>query len=82
MTIVIMLLKGSPFLMSKRFVSCTYFLIVYIVYILRDKSQARVLREVKALAKLDHKNIIRYFSCWKEQPPLGWEEEHDKNWIE
>lgn len=47
-----------------------------------DKSQARVLREVKALAKLDHKNIIRYFSCWKEQPPLGWEEEHDKNWIE
>lgn len=49
---------------------------------LRDESQARVLREVKALAKLDHKNIIRYFSCWKEQPPLGWEEEHDKNWIE
>lgn len=40
------------------------------------------MREVKALAKLDHKNIIRYFSSWVEHPPLGWEQEHDKNWIE
>jgi len=77
-----MLLKESLFLMSKTFILCRYFAILFVVYMLRDKSQARVLREVKALAKLDHKNIIRYFSCWKEQPPLGWEEEHDKNWIE
>ncbi|XP_050314345.1 eukaryotic translation initiation factor 2-alpha kinase [Anthonomus grandis grandis] len=38
-----------------------------------ESSRDRVMREVKALAKLDHKNIIRYCCCWVEHPPVGWD---------
>ncbi|KAL6422966.1 hypothetical protein ACFW04_010458 [Cataglyphis niger] len=44
-------------------------------------SRERVMREVKALAKLDHHNIVRYFNAWLECPPTGWQEEHDQQWI-
>ncbi|XP_026830396.1 eukaryotic translation initiation factor 2-alpha kinase isoform X2 [Ooceraea biroi] len=44
-------------------------------------SRERVMREVKALAKLDHQNIVRYFNAWLECPPKGWQEEHDRQWI-
>ena len=36
------------------------------------------MREVKALAKLDHIGIVRYFHAWLESPPAGWQEERDK----
>lgn len=39
------------------------------------------MREVKALAKLEHGNIVRYFNSWVEQPPPGWQEQHDNDWI-
>ncbi|XP_011506315.1 PREDICTED: eukaryotic translation initiation factor 2-alpha kinase [Ceratosolen solmsi marchali] len=44
-------------------------------------SRERVMREVKALAKLDHHNIVRYFNAWLECPPAGWQEEHDRHWC-
>ncbi|GFU24317.1 eukaryotic translation initiation factor 2-alpha kinase 3 [Nephila pilipes] len=37
-----------------------------------------VMREVKALAKLDHPGIVRYFNSWVENPPKGWQELKDK----
>ncbi|XP_060516422.1 eukaryotic translation initiation factor 2-alpha kinase isoform X2 [Cylas formicarius] len=46
-----------------------------------SNSRDRVMREVKALAKLEHKNIVRYFCSWVEHPPVGWQEEHDKLWL-
>lgn len=44
-------------------------------------SRERVMREVKALAKLDHQNIVRYFNAWLECPPAGWQEKHDPEWM-
>ncbi|KAL3289494.1 hypothetical protein HHI36_022915 [Cryptolaemus montrouzieri] len=41
----------------------------------------RVMREVKALAKLEHQNIVRYFNSWVEHPPIGWQQSHDNDWI-
>ncbi|XP_011166294.1 eukaryotic translation initiation factor 2-alpha kinase [Solenopsis invicta] len=45
-------------------------------------SRERVMREVKALAKLEHANIVRYFNAWLECPPSGWQEEHDQQWTD
>ncbi|XP_076286398.1 eukaryotic translation initiation factor 2-alpha kinase isoform X1 [Lasioglossum baleicum] len=46
-----------------------------------QSSRERVMREVKALAKLDHQNIVRYFNAWLECPPAGWQEKHDPEWM-
>jgi len=42
-----------------------------------EESKKKVMREVKLHAKLDHKNIVRYFSTWLETPPSGWQEQAD-----
>ncbi|XP_077543982.1 eukaryotic translation initiation factor 2-alpha kinase 3-like isoform X1 [Haemaphysalis longicornis] len=42
----------------------------------RDK----VMREAKALAKLDHSGIVRYYNAWLESPPPGWQEHQDDVW--
>ncbi|XP_060870563.1 eukaryotic translation initiation factor 2-alpha kinase isoform X1 [Metopolophium dirhodum] len=47
----------------------------------KEESRNRVLREVKALAKLDHQHIVRYFNTWLEEPPSGWQEKHDDDWL-
>ena len=47
-----------------------------------EAARKKVMREVKFLAKLDHKNIVRYFNTWLERPPPGWQESQDKWWRE
>ena len=32
------------------------------------------MREVRALAQLDHMHIVRYHTSWKERAPDGWSE--------
>ncbi|KAL7303663.1 hypothetical protein TKK_0003807 [Trichogramma kaykai] len=46
-----------------------------------QSSRERVMREVKALAKLEHHNIVRYFNSWLECPPPKWVEDHDREWC-
>ncbi|XP_052102279.1 eukaryotic translation initiation factor 2-alpha kinase 3-like isoform X1 [Mytilus californianus] len=43
-----------------------------------EGSKEKVMREVKALAKLEHSGIVRYFNAWLESPPPGWQEDQDK----
>lgn len=41
----------------------------------RDK----VMREVHALAQLDHPQIVRYFNSWVERAPPGWDQREE--WV-
>ncbi|XP_042890006.1 eukaryotic translation initiation factor 2-alpha kinase 3-like isoform X2 [Penaeus japonicus] len=41
----------------------------------KESSAERVKREVRALAKLNHTNIVRYYNSWLESPPPGWQDE-------
>ena len=45
-------------------------LIIFILYCVKA-SKKKVMREVKLHAKLEHSNIVRYFTTWLETPPPG-----------
>jgi translation initiation factor 2-alpha kinase 3 len=44
---------------------------------LEKEARERVMREVRALAKLDHAGIVRYYNAWLETPPDEWLKHHD-----
>ncbi|KAG9509463.1 putative ATP-dependent RNA helicase DDX46, partial [Fragariocoptes setiger] len=48
---------------------------------LEKEARDRVMREVKALAKLDHAGIVRYYNAWLETPPEDWLRKHDEQFV-
>lgn len=71
---------GVVFEVKQKYDECKY-AIKRITLPNEKDSRDRVMREVKALAKLDHQNIVRYFGSWVEEPPFGWQQNHDEKWI-
>ena len=45
----------------------------------RKSARVKVMREVHALAQLDHPKIVRYFHSWVEQAPEGWQQQ--EHWV-
>ncbi|XP_011057621.1 PREDICTED: eukaryotic translation initiation factor 2-alpha kinase isoform X1 [Acromyrmex echinatior] len=72
---------GVVFEVKNKIDDCNY-AIKRIALSNNEDSRDRVTREVRALAKLEHLNIVRYYYAWLECPPSGWQEEHDQQWID
>ncbi|CAH8494047.1 unnamed protein product [Dicrocoelium dendriticum] len=68
---------GRVFEAENRFDGCRY-AIKRIEIDERTKNGNKFLREVKALASLDHPGIVRYHRAWCECPPAGWQQSRDR----
>ncbi|XP_066277574.1 eukaryotic translation initiation factor 2-alpha kinase 3-like [Branchiostoma lanceolatum] len=71
---------GVVYEVKNKFDECNY-AIKRISLPNRKDARDKVLREAKALAKLDHPGIVRYFGTWEETPPLGWQEAKDRDLL-
>lgn len=71
---------GVVFEVKNKLDDCNY-AIKRILLPTKKESRERVMREVKTLANCEHKNIVRYFHAWVEQPPKGWQELKDKDLL-
>lgn len=69
---------GVVFEVKNKLDDCNY-AIKRILLPTKKESRERVMREVKTLANCEHKNIVRYFHAWVEQPPKDWQEVRDKD---
>ncbi|XP_002128488.2 eukaryotic translation initiation factor 2-alpha kinase 3 [Ciona intestinalis] len=67
---------GIVFKARNKMDDCTY-AVKRILLPNNVSSRDKVLREVRALAKLDHPAIVRYFNSWNEEPPAGWQQKRD-----
>ncbi|XP_019626481.1 PREDICTED: eukaryotic translation initiation factor 2-alpha kinase 3-like [Branchiostoma belcheri] len=71
---------GVVYEVKNKFDECSY-AIKRISLPNRKDARDKVLREAKALAKLDHPGIVRYFGTWEETPPPGWQEAKDRELL-
>lgn len=67
---------GIVFEAKNKIDDCNY-AIKRICLPLEKEARERVMREVRALAKLDHTGIVRYYNAWLETPPDEWLKQHD-----
>ena len=68
---------GVVFKAKKKIDECDY--AIKRIYLPRcEEAKGRMMREVRALAALEHPGIVRYFHAWWEAPPKDWQFELDR----
>ncbi|XP_057306248.1 eukaryotic translation initiation factor 2-alpha kinase 3-like [Hydractinia symbiolongicarpus] len=71
---------GVVFKAKKKIDDCEY--AIKRIYLPRcEEAKEKMMREVKALAALEHPGIVRYFHAWWEAPPRDWQMKTDKNHL-
>jgi len=71
---------GVVFKAKKKIDDCEY--AIKRIYLPQcDEAKEKMMREVKALAALEHPGIVRYFHAWWESPPPGWQKKTDNSQL-
>ena len=65
---------------AKHIIDESHYAVKRISLPIRKEQREKVMREVRALSKLEHSGIVRYYNAWVEFPPPGWQESRDKQW--
>ncbi|XP_054167249.1 eukaryotic translation initiation factor 2-alpha kinase-like [Oppia nitens] len=63
---------------AKHLIDESHYAVKRIYLPIRKEQREKVMREVRALSKLDHTGIVRYYNAWVELPPHGWKQSQDK----